>query len=256
MKDGKRARLIALRIIVAGLIVLWASFIFGFSGQTGGESGGLSAKVADALVSAADFFTGATTVGSARASAIEALQFPIRKAAHMSEYAVLALLVLAQLRLWPAFGGTGKQSAAPMADMTGDGDDVRFLEDGPTRQACARRSARGELTCPPGEWISPLLRLAGPRSDQPDRPSHDVIPGAPTAAFATPAAAYLRTLRRAALVAWGAATLYAATDEFHQLFVPGRAGLPTDVLIDATGAALGLFVACSLMAAFYLRRAS
>ena len=146
MKDGKRARLIALRIIVAGLIVLWASFIFGFSGQTGGESGGLSAKVADALVSAADFFTGATTVGSARASAIEALQFPIRKAAHMSEYAVLALLVLAQLRLWPAFGGPGKQSAAPMAGMTGDGDDVSFLEDGPTRQACARRSARGELT--------------------------------------------------------------------------------------------------------------
>ena len=256
MKDGKRARLIALRVIVAGLIVLWAAFIFGFSGQTGGESGGLSAKVADVLVSTADFFTGNATEGPARAAAIEALQFPIRKAAHMSEYAVLALLVLAQLRLWPAFGGTGKQSAAPMADMTGDGDDVRFLEDGPTRQACARRSARGELTRPSGEWISPLLRLAGPRSDQPDRPSHDVIPGAPTAAFATPAAAYLRTLRRAALVAWGAATLYAATDEFHQLFVPGRAGLPTDVLIDATGAALGLFVACSLMAAFYLRRAS
>ena len=57
-------------------------------------------------------------------------------------------------------------------------------------------------------------------------------------------------------MAWGAATLYAATDEFHQLFVPGRAGLPTDVLIDATGAALGLLVACSLMAAFYHRRAS
>ena len=246
MKDGKRARLIALRIIVAGLIVLWAAFIFGFSGQTGGESGGLSAKVADALVSAADFFTGATTVGLARASAIEALQFPIRKAAHMSEYAVLALLVLAQLRLWPAFGGP-----APMAGMTGDRDNVRFLEDGPTRQACARRSARGELTRPPDEWISPLLRLAGPRSDQPDRPSHDVVPGdRGTFTFDTPAAAYLRTLRRAALVAWGATTLYAATDEFHQLFVPGRAGLPTDVLIDATGAALGLLIACSLMAAF------
>ena len=31
---------------------------------------------------------------------------------------------------------------------------------------------------------------------------------------------------------------YACTDEFHQLFVPGRAGRFTDVLIDSTGAAL------------------
>ncbi len=30
---------------------------------------------------------------------------------------------------------------------------------------------------------------------------------------------------------------YACTDEFHQLFVPGRAGRFTDVLIDCTGAA-------------------
>lgn len=32
--------------------------------------------------------------------------------------------------------------------------------------------------------------------------------------------------------------LYACTDEFHQLFVPGRAGQVTDVLIDSSGAFL------------------
>jgi VanZ family protein len=32
---------------------------------------------------------------------------------------------------------------------------------------------------------------------------------------------------------------YAATDEFHQLFVPGRAGSPVDVVIDSIGAAFG-----------------
>ena len=32
--------------------------------------------------------------------------------------------------------------------------------------------------------------------------------------------------------------LYACTDEFHQLFVPGRAGRFTDVLIDSSGAFL------------------
>ncbi len=58
-----------------------------------------------------------------------------------------------------------------------------------------------------------------------------------------------------ALRAWGAAhgavfryawlfsTIYAATDEFHQLFVPGRAGQPLDVLIDSGGALLGILAA-------------
>lgn len=38
------------------------------------------------------------------------------------------------------------------------------------------------------------------------------------------------------------ATAYAATDEFHQLFVPGRGPALTDVLIDSCGAAAGLAV--------------
>ena len=33
---------------------------------------------------------------------------------------------------------------------------------------------------------------------------------------------------------------YAATDEFHQLFVPGRAGKLTDVFIDSLGGSLGI----------------
>lgn len=36
--------------------------------------------------------------------------------------------------------------------------------------------------------------------------------------------------------------VYAATDEVHQLFVPGRAGRVTDVLIDSAGAAAALLV--------------
>jgi VanZ family protein len=38
------------------------------------------------------------------------------------------------------------------------------------------------------------------------------------------------------------ACLYAAGDEFHQLFVPNREGRPMDVFIDTSGAAAGLFV--------------
>ena len=43
------------------------------------------------------------------------------------------------------------------------------------------------------------------------------------------------------------AALYAATDEFHQSFVPGRGPLLTDVLIDASGAALGALVMALLL---------
>lgn len=45
-------------------------------------------------------------------------------------------------------------------------------------------------------------------------------------------------LRKAALYSIAAVFLYACTDEFHQLFVPGRAGRFTDVLIDTSGGSL------------------
>ena len=41
--------------------------------------------------------------------------------------------------------------------------------------------------------------------------------------------------------------LYAATDELHQLFVPTREGTIRDVLIDTTGAAIGLFVVWAIL---------
>jgi VanZ family protein len=43
--------------------------------------------------------------------------------------------------------------------------------------------------------------------------------------------------------AWLMAAIYAATDEFHQSFTPGRHPLATDVLIDSFGAAIGVAMA-------------
>jgi VanZ family protein len=45
---------------------------------------------------------------------------------------------------------------------------------------------------------------------------------------------------KGAAFAFGAAALYAVTDEFHQSFVSTRQGQWTDVLIDVTGALLAL----------------
>ena len=48
--------------------------------------------------------------------------------------------------------------------------------------------------------------------------------------------------RRALFSAWLTASAYAATDEFHQLFVPGRSGQISDVILDSAGAALGVLL--------------
>lgn len=49
------------------------------------------------------------------------------------------------------------------------------------------------------------------------------------------------TVDRAGLT-WGAAALYAASDEWHQTFVPSRGPAVTDVLIDSAGALAGLVI--------------
>jgi VanZ family protein len=47
---------------------------------------------------------------------------------------------------------------------------------------------------------------------------------------------------RAAVVVLGAACLYAVSDEVHQFFVPGRVTDARDLLVDALGVALGVWL--------------
>lgn len=49
-------------------------------------------------------------------------------------------------------------------------------------------------------------------------------------------------LLRRGMTAFLATAFYGASDEFHQLFVPGRAGRIGDVLIDGLGALAGVVV--------------
>lgn len=50
------------------------------------------------------------------------------------------------------------------------------------------------------------------------------------------------TRLRKSLIAAVMAALYAGSDEFHQLFVMGRAGRFSDVLIDSAGVVIGLVI--------------
>lgn len=54
-------------------------------------------------------------------------------------------------------------------------------------------------------------------------------------------------LRRPTRLSWLAGTLYACTDELHQLFVADRAGMWQDVLLDSCGVLGGVTAAYALL---------
>ncbi len=58
---------------------------------------------------------------------------------------------------------------------------------------------------------------------------------------------YIKSYRKNLLISFLICVLYACTDEWHQTFIEGRAGMPVDVLIDACGALI-------VMVVFYLVR--
>lgn len=50
-----------------------------------------------------------------------------------------------------------------------------------------------------------------------------------------------------AACSWALSTLYAASDEIHQMFVPGRACMLSDVCIDSSGILVGILIACIVL---------
>lgn len=134
---------------IAGVLaVAWMCVIFAFSAQTKEESSVVSEGLSYRMASATGLFFH-LNIDEETLRAIEHL---IRKSAHMTEFAILAVLIFIWLGRWQ------------------------------------------------------MIRLR-------------------------------RTVGAMAL-----ASLYACTDEFHQLFVEGRAGLLSDVLVDSLGAVIGVLV--------------
>ena len=55
-----------------------------------------------------------------------------------------------------------------------------------------------------------------------------------------------RNIRNEILLPWLTASIYAASDEFHQLFVPGRSGQISDVILDSAGALAGVLTLAAI----------
>lgn len=56
----------------------------------------------------------------------------------------------------------------------------------------------------------------------------------------------INTVKKRYIFAWLGAVCYAATDEFHQLFVQGRSGNLFDVCVDSFGITIALAIICFL----------
>ncbi len=78
--------------IILILLFLWYSMIFSFSAQNGETSGSLSGSIALKTAQVFDKLTFGHRSEENIALLAEKLEFPIRKAAHFTEYAVLGCL--------------------------------------------------------------------------------------------------------------------------------------------------------------------
>lgn len=158
-----RSMKLFVRMVTTVCTVLWMVLIFSFSAQPDTESAQVSSGVSYKLVRGIDQMLQLEKSEQELKETAVSIEFPVRKIAHMSEFAILFLLLLG---MFFAYGNT----------------------------------------------------------------------------------------KHAFRYAFWLTVFYAATDEFHQLFVPGRAGRIMDVLIDSAGAFFALLAAGLIIKKLYRKR--
>lgn len=210
-------------VVVSAIAVLaMCIFIFYMSARPADESDALSLGVVWHIV-------GFIVPGYDQMSAADQiywqqmLNHPVRKTAHFLEYAALGALVLNLLVQIKR-----RQLATEVPALEG---------------SALERSASGER-------VLEAFASEGPASEAPASeglaPESSVLEGRVSEGPALIGLARIADLgphiKRLCASAWAFATIYAATDEIHQLFVSGRTGKPTDVLIDSAGVLFGIFI--------------
>ena len=165
-KTTEKTTMKCIRYFAGILALVWMCVIFAFSAQTKEESSAVSESLSYRMVTSTGHFFHWNLDEEQMREIANAIEHFVRKAAHMTEFAILAILVFIWLGLWEI------------------------------------------------------------------------------------------ALLRKSVAAFLVAAVYAASDEFHQLFVPGRSGRISDVLIDSSGALLGviIFVVLGKLAQMLKRR--
>lgn len=89
----KKGMKVAVSFVAAMFLVALYVTIFRFSGQEGEESGELSHKVTKVIVDGVDHVAHKNWTDSVKESIVNVWEHPVRKMAHFSEYAAMAILV-------------------------------------------------------------------------------------------------------------------------------------------------------------------
>ena len=96
---GKRYKLVTLFVLM-----LWLMFIFYMSHQPAEESSAISDTVSYRAVAALDQICGWNLKQEQIEARAKKIHYPVRKAAHMTEYAILAILLLLHLSAYRISG--------------------------------------------------------------------------------------------------------------------------------------------------------
>ena len=128
------------------------------------------------------------------------IDHPVRKTAHAAEYAVLGFLAAGACA--GTAGSAGMSRSAGMAGSSGVAESAGTAESSGVAESAGTAESSG---------------VAG-RTGNGAR----------------------RKFRKEMFLPWLIAALYAASDEIHQLFVPGRSGQLSDVILDSAGALAGV----------------
>lgn len=95
-------KLLIQKIISVILLLLWMGIIFSFSSANANESTETSNKVMDVPINIIDKIKGTNTSQSERIKIYERYHFIVRKAAHVTEYLILGVLMLNCLHVFNA----------------------------------------------------------------------------------------------------------------------------------------------------------
>ena len=115
------------RVITAALLAVCMGIIFWFSAQPSAESSEMSGSLAYRIV--ADYnevFHRGYSEGTIELYA-ERIDYPIRKAAHMTEYAILAWLIMAVLRGYFYYGKKTLFASVALAACYASTDEIHQL---------------------------------------------------------------------------------------------------------------------------------
>ena len=187
------------------LMLLWMALIFFYSSRQADVSAEDSGRIGITLgrIFISDFEEWPEEEQQEFAARID---HPVRKTAHAAEYAVLAFLAAGACAGTAGSAGTSRSSG--MAGSSGVAESAGTAGSAGTAESSGVAESAG---------TAESSGVAGRTGN-----------GA------------WRKFRKEMFLPWLIAALYAASDEIHQLFVPGRSGQLSDVILDSAGALAGV----------------